>query len=196
MSGRKRAVLHRHVAPADDAVAPQQRQRVVPELPLRHRRVGLEAVRPAPQHLEAPPVPDDRIERRQQADLIVHRCGARALGRWPIPVHALHTRVRETTSRALQRSPQLASPLRNGVTQPSYQHRQARRWQRRVLADDDVHERVEVRGACRGIARSRRDARARRRCGSPPLAVSRAATPDSASHPSGGSSRSRTRPSS
>src|SRR3990167_10142827 len=59
-------VLHRHVRPADDLVAPQQWQRVVAELAFRGRGVGLEAVGPAPQQLEAAAVPDDGVERRQQ----------------------------------------------------------------------------------------------------------------------------------
>jgi hypothetical protein len=44
------AAFHRQVAPADDlTVAPQQRQRVVAAHALRCRRVGLEAVGPAPE---------------------------------------------------------------------------------------------------------------------------------------------------
>src|SRR5688500_570967 len=39
------AATVRHVAPADNAVAPQERQRVVPQLALRNRGVRLEPVR-------------------------------------------------------------------------------------------------------------------------------------------------------
>src|SRR5213592_3114791 len=38
----KLTLLYGHVAPANHAIAPQQRQRVVPQLPLRRRRVRLE----------------------------------------------------------------------------------------------------------------------------------------------------------
>ena len=50
------------VGPADHAVAPEQRQRVVAELALRRRRVGLEAVGPAPEAARSAggPRPPDR----------------------------------------------------------------------------------------------------------------------------------------
>src|SRR5712691_5595405 len=46
--GVELAVLERHIAPPDDAVAPEERQRVVAELALARRCIRLEAVRPPP----------------------------------------------------------------------------------------------------------------------------------------------------
>ena len=53
------------------AIAPEQRQRVVPQLPLRHRRVGFEAVFPPPEQLEPRAIPHDGIEGRQQTDHVI-----------------------------------------------------------------------------------------------------------------------------
>src|SRR5215203_786219 len=60
------AVLHREVAPADHAIAPQQWQGVVAAYALGGGRIGFEPVDPTPQHLEPPAVVDDRIEWREQ----------------------------------------------------------------------------------------------------------------------------------
>src|SRR5580700_10615394 len=60
------AVGRGYIAPADHAFAPEQGQRVVPELAFRRGRVGLEAVGPAPEDFEAAAVPDYRIEGREQ----------------------------------------------------------------------------------------------------------------------------------
>ena len=57
------------IGPADHAVAPQQRQRVVAERPFGFGRVGFEAIGPSPEMLKSPPVPDQWIERRQEANL-------------------------------------------------------------------------------------------------------------------------------
>src|SRR3546814_6640338 len=48
----QRAVDNAHVAPADHAVLPQQRQRVVTQGAFRRRRISLEAVGPAPRSEE------------------------------------------------------------------------------------------------------------------------------------------------
>ena len=78
-SACKPAFTHRQIAPADHLLVPQQRQGVVAAQALGSRRVGLEPVGPAPELLEAASVPDDRIERRQQAHALVGpvapRCG-------------------------------------------------------------------------------------------------------------------------
>ena len=42
------AVFHREVGPPDHAVAPEQRQRVISELPFGSRRVGFESIHPSP----------------------------------------------------------------------------------------------------------------------------------------------------
>src|SRR5215472_11560599 len=65
--GAQLAVVDREVAPADDAVSPEKRHRVVAALALRGRCIGFEPIEPSPQKLEAPAVMDDGIERRQQA---------------------------------------------------------------------------------------------------------------------------------
>src|SRR5580692_1450667 len=57
------------IDPADHAIAPQQRHRVVAELTLGFGCVGLEAIGPAPEMFEAPTVPDDRVERSEEAYL-------------------------------------------------------------------------------------------------------------------------------
>ena len=57
---------HADIGPADDVVAPQQRHGVIAEPALLGFRVGLEPVFPAPQVLEPPTFPHDRVERRQQ----------------------------------------------------------------------------------------------------------------------------------
>ena len=78
------------VGPADHVVAPQQRHRVVAEPALLRPGVGLEPVGPAPQMLEPPPVPHDRIERRQQAHR-VRRCrGAPPAAGRPEIADAIH----------------------------------------------------------------------------------------------------------
>ncbi len=56
--------------------------------------------------------------------------------------------------RALQRGLQLAPPLRHGVAQPADEVRQARAGQRRVLAHDDIDQRVQPPGAV-GFVRGR-----------------------------------------
>ena len=71
----------RHVGPADHVVVPQQRQRVVAELALRRRRVGLELVGPAPQQLEAPCGPTPRGSKgASRRTRVVGRVAARAPG--------------------------------------------------------------------------------------------------------------------
>src|SRR5678815_3272261 len=64
------AARYRKVRPSDDLVAPQERQRVVAKLPQARRRVGFEAVCPVPEELETRTVPDNGIERREQAHAI------------------------------------------------------------------------------------------------------------------------------
>jgi hypothetical protein len=53
----ERPVSQRHISPTDDTIAPQDRQRVVTELALGHRRTRFEAIRPAPEHFEPASVP-------------------------------------------------------------------------------------------------------------------------------------------
>ncbi len=66
---------------------------VVSDLALGCGRVCLEPVSPAPEQLEAPPVPHDRIERRQQADGVRRRVGRWPLAGGPVPVDALDARA-------------------------------------------------------------------------------------------------------
>src|SRR4029079_11847511 len=81
--GLQVAVPDGKIAPADDLVAPQHRQRVVAPLPFGHGRVGLEAIGPAPEQLEAAAVPHDRIERREQPDAVRRRLDPQPLPRRP-----------------------------------------------------------------------------------------------------------------
>ena len=67
----ERTVFDREIAPADDPVVPQQRQRVVAQFPLRRRRVRLEPVGPSPEEFESMAVVHDRIERREQAHRVI-----------------------------------------------------------------------------------------------------------------------------
>ena len=102
-------------------------------------------------------------------------------------------------SRALARS--IASPsslavLRHGVAQAADQGRQRRRRQRRVLAHDDVDERIDPGAPRRRMARLRRRAHAARRRGCRCRAGPRAAGRGSACRRAGGWSRSTSRPSS
>ena len=99
-----------------DAVAPEQRQRVVAELALRRRRIGLEAIGPAPEQLEAAPVPDDRVERREQAHALVGRVARRArvlVGR-PVPGRAVEAHARQR-ARARLPAPRAFRPPRCGA---------------------------------------------------------------------------------
>src|SRR5258706_14141257 len=59
-------VHHGCVRPSNHVVAPQHRQRVVPELPLGRRRIRFEPVRPSPEQLKAPAIPYKRIEGSEQ----------------------------------------------------------------------------------------------------------------------------------
>src|SRR5687768_16255235 len=106
-------------------VAPQQRKRVVTELSLAYRRVRPEAIRPAPEHLEPAPIPDDGIERRQQPHAIVWCADERFA--WchvesgfsrtlrPVPLHAIDAGMTEPPPRALQRAVQFTPPLRHCI---------------------------------------------------------------------------------
>src|SRR4030095_16440429 len=84
------ALGHGDVAPADHAAAPEQGKCVVAEAALRRRRVCLEAIGPAPEPLEAAPVPDDRVEGREEAHLVAGRLVRvrRRLVRGPVPVES------------------------------------------------------------------------------------------------------------
>src|SRR5438132_13093815 len=53
----ERAILQREISPANHAIAPEQRKRVVAALPFRRRRVRLEPVGPAPEQFEAATIP-------------------------------------------------------------------------------------------------------------------------------------------
>src|ERR1700722_8696364 len=57
------------IAPADNPLVPKQGQGVVPELAFRRRCVGLEAINPVPEDLEAGPVPNHGIKGRKQTHL-------------------------------------------------------------------------------------------------------------------------------
>ena len=139
----------RRVAPADHAVAPQQRQRVVAELALRRRRVGLEAVGPAPEELEAAAVPDDRVERREQPHALVGRVPRRRAGSRSAGQYQSTPSTRACASRACARGSarlQLAAPLRHARSAAG-----ATSWPRlgagsgAYLRDDDVDQRVDAR---------------------------------------------------
>src|SRR5713101_9467790 len=149
--GVELAVLDRHIAPPDDAIAPEERQRVVAELALARRRIRFEPVSPPPEDLEAAPIPDHRIEGRQQTDRVLRSGGRHALAGWPVPVESFDARMCKPLPGALQRVLQLAAPLRYGVPQPAHKARQARTGQRRVNADDHVDQRVDLRPARRRI---------------------------------------------
>src|SRR2546421_5495086 len=62
--GEQRTIFHREIGPADDAIAPEERQRIVTELSFGCRRIGFETVGPVPQQFETASVMHDRIERR------------------------------------------------------------------------------------------------------------------------------------
>jgi hypothetical protein len=103
-------------APADDAIAPQHRQRVVAELPLRQRRVGLEAYG-QPRIVESTAVPHYRIERRQQRtrSSTVARSGRSAAGQYQSTPSI--RAPSETRLGARQRRLQVDTPLRGAVAQ-------------------------------------------------------------------------------
>ena len=82
-------VFHREVAPANHAVAPEQRQSVIAESAFVCRCVRLETVHPAPQQLEAVAVLYHRVEGRQQAYPVLRRTARRLFFGWPIPVDAI-----------------------------------------------------------------------------------------------------------
>src|SRR6266496_1066109 len=139
--GLELAVFHGEVAPANHAVAPTERQSVIAEPAFGRRRVGFETVDPAPQQLEAGAVPHHRVERRQQAHLVLRRMARRVFRIIicrPIPVDAINARMREPISRPLQGTLQLAAPLRHGKAQPAHKGPQACTGQRRVDADDYI----------------------------------------------------------
>src|ERR1700678_1696174 len=69
--GAQRSIGHCQISPSDHPIMPQQRQRVIAELALGRGGVGLEAIRPAPEDLEAAAVPCDGIEGGEQAYAVV-----------------------------------------------------------------------------------------------------------------------------
>ena len=69
---------NRQVRPPNHPLAPQHRQRIVSPNSFRHRRISFEAVDPSPKHFEAPAIPDDWIERREQAQRLL-RSGVRRI---------------------------------------------------------------------------------------------------------------------
>src|SRR6188768_110463 len=115
------AVLHGHVAPPDHAVPPEQRERVVAEASLRRRRVGLESIRPAPEHFEAAAVPHDRIEGREQTDLVGWIAG-NCFVRWEVPVDAVNAHMAQAGASSTECAGDVLLPLRHGVAKPSDEH--------------------------------------------------------------------------
>src|SRR5688572_7429681 len=97
----------RDIGPADDGVAPEQRQRIVAPATFRHRGIRLESIRPVPQHLEPSPVPDDLVEWRQQTNSVVRFGDTWLFAGRPIPVDAIDARMCEPLSRALQSTGEL-----------------------------------------------------------------------------------------
>src|SRR5262249_16349924 len=57
------------IHPSDHAIHPQQRHGVVAPATIAFRHIGLETIGPSPDVLEAPAIPDDRIEWREKAHL-------------------------------------------------------------------------------------------------------------------------------
>jgi hypothetical protein len=191
------AAFDREIGPAGGAVAPDQRQRVVAELAHRRRRVCLEAVGPAPQQLEAQAVPCDRIERREQPHRVVCFVIGRArvlVGR-PVPVAAVDAGMREPGLGTFDRGAEVLAVLRDCVAQPPDQGRQRRRRQRRVLAHDDVDERIDP-GAPRRRMACLRDVHMRRVDADAVVAPTTRSSRGSACRRAGGWSRSTSRPSS
>ena len=115
----------------------------------------LRSGRPIPKHFEAPAIPDDSIERREQAQRLL-RSGVRRdlIGR-PIPFHAIDFRVRHSLLRALQRLGDLRLPLRRRIAQPPHQKSQASQRHRRIDVDRCIHQRINARHTRRLIGRSR-----------------------------------------
>src|SRR5207253_8194401 len=62
--GEQRTIFHRQIRPTDDAIAPQERQRVVTQLPFRRRCVCFETIGPVPQQFETGAIVHDGIEWR------------------------------------------------------------------------------------------------------------------------------------
>ena len=143
-------VPDRGVAPADDAVAPEQRQGVVAELALRRRRVGLEAVGPAPEQLEAAPVPDDRVERaRAGAPRRRARSATSAGSRRPASTSRRRRCARSRAARAppAARRATPSAQMRRAVAEQVGQVAEARCRQRRVLAQHQLEQRRRALGA-------------------------------------------------
>ena len=176
---RRRPPCGRDIRPSDDAVAPEQRQRVIPELALRHGRVRLEAIGPAPEDLEPPAIPDDRD---RMAPANAPRRPARSWRWCRLPANTSPRRPRARARVAvLARSSaasELAGPLRRRVSQvaspdstgsPTAAERTSRRRHRRGAS-------IRAR---RVAASTRRGARARvgRRLGSRPHAATTRSRP-------------------
>ena len=142
-------------------VAPQQRQRVVAAHAFRRRRVGLEAVGPAPQQLEAAAVPDDGVEGREQPHGVVGRVAARRglLAGGPEPGDAVHHRLRQPRLRSRQRGGALVGPLRRARRAGATPVRsKLRSGSGAYLRSDHVDQRVQRRGGVGGRVRASRAA--------------------------------------
>src|SRR5271156_5283225 len=70
------------VHPPDHVCSPEQGKGIVPQLAFRGRCVCLEAIGPSPEMLEAPPIPNQRIEGRQEANIILRSAAVQAAC-WP-----------------------------------------------------------------------------------------------------------------
>ena len=64
---------HLQIGPAQHLFAPQHGHSVMTHAALVGRHIGLQLVFPAPEQLEAPSVPDHRVEGRKKAQPVVDR---------------------------------------------------------------------------------------------------------------------------
>ncbi len=110
------------------------------------RSVGFESIGPAPEDLEAAPIPGDRIKRCQEPHLAVGLPAARAwafAGR-PIPFISRDTRGPKARFGARQGGAPMLLPLRRGLPQSMHQVTQGRGGQRRVFGNDQIHQGIEA----------------------------------------------------
>src|ERR1700728_2348505 len=105
------------------------------------RHIGFQLVFPTPKQLEASPVPDHRVEGREQAYSVVDPVpgGNGILGRRPEPYKALHLGMGIAGFGALLQMSRLSGEVRYSIAQQSTQIAQACGWQRRV----ELHYRVQ-----------------------------------------------------
>ncbi len=144
----ERTVFDRDIAPADDPVAPQQRQRVVAQFPLRTPACTPRTGLPPPEALESSrscTIGSNGV-RSRTASSGRQRREAGFLRGWPVPVSAPDPRMRKPVFRARQcRSPP-RPPLRHAVAQPAQQATEAACGQGSVFVHHAVHERVHPLG--------------------------------------------------